>query len=290
MVTIGNFDGVHQGHQVLLRATIDRARALGAPAVAMTFHPAPRDVLRPDNPIPRIQSLEDRLACLYDLGMDHVVVEAFTLEMAAQSPREFAQHLLMGQLRSKALVLGWDFRFGARRAGTVERLRELVDIEVQQVDVHTDDGTQAVSSSRIRTLVQEGRVAEAAVLLTRPHRLRGTVIPGDQRGRTLGFPTANVAVQTALTPACGVYAVQVVRDGQRLPGVANYGLRPTFGGGPPLLEVHLIDFEGDLYGEALAVDVIDRIRGEVAFEDVEQLRDQIGRDRQSARTVLGLDP
>jgi len=285
VVTVGNFDGVHQGHQVLLNATLEKARQLGAPAVAYTFHPAPRDVLRPNNPIPRIQSLEDRLNSLYAVGLDQVVVEAFTLEMAALSPQQFAEQILAGQLRAQALVLGWDFRYGARRAGTVDMLRDWLDIDVTQVSVHTD-GSEAVSSSRIRTLVREGLVAQAATLLTRPHRLRGTVVPGDQRGRTLGFPTANVAVQTALTPARGVYAVQVTHEGATLAGVANFGLRPTFGGEHDVLEVHLLDFSEDLYGVNLAVDLVARIRGEIAFSDVTELQQQIARDLQSARNAL----
>ncbi len=286
VVTIGNFDGVHRGHQWLLGLVIERARARNVPAVVYTFDPAPRDVLRPDNSVPRIQSLEDRVASLGAAGVDTVVVERFTLDVAAIAPRDFATQILGEQLRASELVLGWDFRFGAKRAGTVADLPNWLDIPVDQVSAH-QIADKVVSSSHIRQLVRDGEVAQAAALLTRPHRLRGVVQGGDQRGRTLGFPTANIAVDTPLKPAPGVYAVRTHIDGTVIPSVANFGRRPTFGGGAQVLEVHLLDWQGDCYGQRLAVDFIERIRPERAFGGVDELKAQISADIQSARRLLG---
>ena len=286
VVTIGNFDGVHRGHRVLLERTIARARALDTNALVYTFHPAPRDVLRPDNDIPRIQALEDRVATLHAVGIDHVVVEPFTLALAGREPEWFAREILARRLRAQALVLGWDFRFGARRAGTTADLREWLSVPVEQVEAVRAAGDIA-SSSRIRQLVRSGDVATAATLLTRPHRVRGTVVHGDARGRGLGFPTANLALDTPLQPAPGVYAVLTdLGQGAPRPGVANFGRRPTFGGGAEVLEVHLFDYDGDLYGQALAVDFVARIRGERTFDGIEALKAQIDSDIQAARDVL----
>lgn len=285
VLTIGNFDGVHLGHQHLLRRLVEVARGAGAPSAVLTFDPAPRDVLRPDNDVPRIQALEDRIEALGAVGVDRVIVHPFTRDLASLEPRQFSDRFLAGHLRVSGLVLGWDFRFGARRAGTPADLRAFLPVPVEQVEaLHVGDAV--ASSSRIRDLVREGHVAEAARLLTRPHRLRGPVVPGDQRGRNLGFPTANVAVETPLRPAHGVYAVRVQVDGVTRDGVANYGRRPTFGGGAPLLEVHLLDFEGDLYGRPLAVDLVERIRGERKFDGLDALVRQITADRDAARALL----
>ena len=284
-VTVGNFDGVHQGHQHLLGKTVAEARSAGTPSAVLTFNPAPRDVLRPDNDIPRIQAIEDRVACLHAVGIDQVVVQPFTLDLARLSPERFAQEILADGLRVAGLVLGWDFRFGAKRAGTVPDLQAWLDVPVHQVDaLHADGGV--ASSSRIRELVRAGEVAAAARLLTRPHLLRGTVVQGDQRGRTLGFPTANVAVETPLEPASGVYAVRARIGEQLLPGVANFGNRPTFGGGRRVLEVHVLDANLDLYGQAIAVDLIERIRGERSFDGVDALKRQIDLDVGRAREIL----
>jgi riboflavin kinase/FMN adenylyltransferase len=278
VVTIGNFDGVHIGHRALLA----RARALErGPVVAYTFHPAPRDVLRPDNTVRRIQRLQDRVDLLLEAGADHVVVEPFDRAFAGRSPRSFAEEILVGRLRATGVVVGWDFRFGKGRAGNAEGLRALLDVPVVQVEA-VQSGEAVASSSRIRTLIAAGSVEEAAVLLTRPHVVYGTVVAGQQRGRTLGFPTANLRVLTPLVPGDGVYAVRV---GER-PGVANVGVRPTFDDAPPSVEVHLLDFDGDLYDQELAVAFLHRLRDERRFPDVDALREQIRADVEAARSLL----
>lgn len=290
VVTIGNFDGVHLGHQTLLRRVIARAAELGGPSCVFTFHPPPRDVLRPDNPVPRIQSLEDKLDALQAVGIEQIVVEPFDLALAGQEPRWFADEILVRRLNVGALVLGYDFRFGKRRAGNAAMLRKWLDVPVEEVEACQVDG-EIVSSSRIRELVREGAVEEARRLLTRPHRARGVVQAGDQRGRELGFPTANVRPETPLLPAPGVYAVRAhLEGGAVVPAVANLGRRPTFGGdGGTVLEVHLLDFTGDLYDQKLGVDFIARVRDEVRFAGVQELVSQIKADVATARQILGAE-
>jgi riboflavin kinase/FMN adenylyltransferase len=281
VVTIGNFDGVHRGHRALIEATIAKARSLGVPSCVYTFDPAPCDVLRPGNDTPRIQTLEDRIALLGTLGVDHVVVEPFTLALSKVPPREFADSIIVERLGCTAMVLGWDFCCGAKRAGTTEDLKAWLDIDVRQISPTTDE-TGVVSSSRIRQLVRSGDVAKAAELLCRPHAVVGRVIRGDGRGRKLGFATANLDVVTPLVPAHGVYSVRVGSE----QGVAHIGPRPTFDRDYSV-EVHLFDVSPDLYDQTLRVHFVDRIRGNHGFESREALVDQIRQDIALARTQLG---
>lgn len=285
VVTIGNFDGVHRGH----REVIGVARRVGerhaAPVVALTFDPAPRDVLRPDNPIPRIQTLERKLHHLEACGLDAVIVQPFDLTLAALPPEGFVERLLEGDLGARAVVVGHDFRFGRGRSGTLADL-EARGLEAHAVPALTDDG-RPVSSSRIREALRAGDVDEAARLLGRPHEVVGQVVPGDRRGRTLGFPTANVRPEGGLLPPAGVYAVRVdLEDGHQRPGVANLGTRPTFDGVEVLLEVHLLDFDGDLYGRRAVVGLIARLREERRFDGPEALIAAVRADVERARRLL----
>jgi len=280
VVTIGNFDGVHRGHRALLAA----ARELAGPAgvCAYTFHPAPRDVLRPDNSILRVQRLEDRVRVLHEAGAEDVVVEPFDREFAGRSAEWFATEVLSKRLRARAVVVGWDFRFGRGRTGDAAGLRDVLDIPVHQVEAVQFEG-QTVSSSRIRALLGAGEVAAAARLLGRPHELVGEVVRGDARGRQLGFPTANIECETPLVPESGVYAARL-HTGEL--AVLNIGVRPTFGGGPSRIEVHILDYEGDLYGAQLRVLLIRRLRAERSFSGREALVAQISADIEAARRVL----
>jgi riboflavin kinase / FMN adenylyltransferase len=285
VLTIGNFDGVHRGHRALIDRTRALAAELGAPSAVLTFDPAPRDVLRPDNGVPRIQTLERKLVHLASTGVDAVVVQPFDRALASLDPTVFAQDRLGGHLRVRGLCVGHDFRFGKGRAGTVQTLRDALGVRVDEVEAIADaDGP--VSSSRIRQALEAGDVALAAHLLGRPHELVGTVIRGDQRGRLIGFPTANLRPGGGLVPPNGVYAVRVERRGERLPGVANLGVRPTFGGTEVRLEVHLLDGSWELYGEELVVGLVERIRGEQRFDGVEALVAQIRVDVEAARMIL----
>lgn len=287
VVTIGNFDGVHLGHRTLLDRTQELARALGALPTAFTFHPAPRDVLRPGNPVARIQSLDDRVRDLHAHGMQRVVVEPFDLDYAAHDAEWFARVVLAQRLRAAAVVVGWDFRFGRGRGGSVDTLRHHLDVPVEQVQARSD-GSEPVSSSRIRRCIAAGDVREAARLLGRAHSLVGRVVTGDARGRQLGFRTANVQVEAGLLPALGVYAVWLHSEGMRWRGVANLGTRPTFEAGDvaPRLEVHVLDFDGDLYGDEARVTFVQRLRPEIAFPSKEALIRQISQDVEGARAAL----
>lgn len=311
VVTIGNFDGVHLGHRALLERTVVLADELGATPTAFTFHPAPRDVLRPGNPVQRLQTIDDRVRWLGEHGMAHVVVEPFSREYAAHDAEWFARVVLAERLRAAAVVVGWDFRFGRGRGGSVDTLRRVLDVPVEQVSARTLLGDDApVSSSRIRQAVERGDIAEANRLLDRPHEVTGRVVHGDARGRGLGVRTANVDPSkvggvTTLLPPLGVYAVRMELDGAWHPGVANLGVRPTFnpsaaeasgdapGSGPDAppdvrLEVHLLAFEGDLYDTTVRVAFIERLRDERRFETSDALVAQIRQDVARAREVLGL--
>jgi riboflavin kinase/FMN adenylyltransferase len=287
VVTLGNFDGVHLGHQALIAEARALAAQVGGPSAALTFDPAPRDVLRPDNPIPRIQGLAERVSCLRAAGLDAVVVEPFTLALAALEPEDFVRRVLVEGLGVQGVVVGFNFRFGRARAGDATTLAASLGAPVVCVEPVSLLGG-AVSSSRVREAIRTGDVALAAALLGRAHRVAGPVVHGDARGRALGYRTANVSPEEGLLPAHGVYAVWLEVAGVRRPGVANLGVRPTFGGGEPRLEVHLLDGEAALYAARVRVDWVARIREERAFEGPEALVAQIQADVAAARVALAL--
>ncbi|HND29121.1 MAG TPA: bifunctional riboflavin kinase/FAD synthetase [Myxococcota bacterium] len=285
VVAIGNFDGVHLGHQTVLRTAKQAASERGLPLAVTTFDPAPTAVLAPERHQPRICTLSDRIALLHAVGVDLGSGGAFTPAFAAISAENFGRDLLVRQLMTRVLVVGHDFRFGQGRQGNAERLRGWCpELEVREVEALSQDGV--VSSSRIRKLVAAGKVEEAGRLLGRPHWLRGLVVQGDQRGRTLGFPTANLQTEVELLPAFGVYATRVEVDGLLHPAVTNIGLRPTFSGKHVSVESHLLDFQGDLYGKALRVELVARIREEQKFASLDALVAQIRSDVATARERL----
>ena len=265
IVTIGNFDGVHLGHCRLIEPVLERARKEGRPSCVYTFHPAPRDVLRPGNSVVRIQRQHERLLCLGALGVDQVVIEPFTLEFSKHDAQWFAQEILARRLGASSVYVGWDFRFGRNREGGRLQLDRWMTVDVIEVGPFQLQ-EQVVSSSRIRKEVHRGHVDLAAALLGRPHRVVGEVVKGDGRGRTLGFPTANLVPQTPLVPVAGVYAV-FVAWGSQAPrmAVVNIGNRPTFADAEASFEVHVLDFQGDLYGTSLHVDFVKRLRDEQSY-------------------------
>lgn len=292
VVTIGNFDGVHLGHHHLIERLQATAAALGAPSCVYTFEPPPRVLLAPHLRQPRIMPWTEKLRLLGEAGVQHVVVERFTRAFAQHPPDWFIAQILQRRLRARALVVGYDFRFGQGRRGDVDLLRSAAPtLPVTQVQPHALDGSEdVISSSRIRRLVAEGRVTQAAELLGRPHHLVGTVVAGEQRGRLLGFPTANIASDDELLPAPGVYAVRarIDQDGPWRPGIANLGNRPTFDGHRFLIEVHLLDFQADLYGREVQVGFIDRLRDERRFDHADALAAQLRADADDARRRLAL--
>jgi riboflavin kinase/FMN adenylyltransferase len=285
-VALGNFDGVHLGHQALFA----EARR-HAPPVAITFHPHPGKVLQPELAPKLITLLPRKLELLQEYGLTATVVQPFNREYA-RTPAAAFEESLLDVLGAKHLVVGSDFTYGVARTGTVATLREAAGRRGAQVHVVppvTVDGVVA-SSSKVREYILEGRVAAAQRLLGRPFDLDGTVVPGAGRGRGIGFPTANVDTQNELRPAPGVYAIRVSIQGEPrgpwLPGAANIGVKPTFGGSVVTIEAHLLDFQGDLYGKELRVQFLERLRPEQRFGSVAELVGQIKRDVEAARTVI----
>jgi riboflavin kinase/FMN adenylyltransferase len=282
IVTLGTFDGVHLGHRALLDTARAAADARGMPVVAVTFDPSPRDVMQPGHNVPAIQRLEDRVRDLHAAGADEVVVLAFSQALASLPAEAFAVEVLGERLGAAGVVTGWDFRFGRGRVGDSALIARVLGVPTWSVPARTLAG-QTVSSTAIRRCVAEGDLVGAAAMLGHPHRVSGVVVRGDQRGRTIGFPTANLRLETELRPPDGVYAVRVVGHAG---GVANLGGRPTVGDGVAPLEVHLFDFAGDLYGHTLEVAFIAALRPTRRFPDLQSLRDQIARDAAAARAVL----
>ncbi|HZW04002.1 MAG TPA: bifunctional riboflavin kinase/FAD synthetase [Anaerolineaceae bacterium] len=287
---IGSFDGVHRGHQTLLNTLAARAHAAGEPAVAITFFPHPLKVLR-DLPGPYyLTSPEKRADLISELGIDAVVTLPFSREMANQTAEEFMR-TLVDRTQLKQLWVGQDFALGRGREGNTTRLAELgrqMGYHLEVIDPVTN-GQGAISSSQIRALLQEGDVQQAAALLGRRYGFTGHVIPGDARGRQIGFPTANLDVwEEQIVPLNGVYATRIGLNGRGIPSVTNIGVRPTFDSGQPVrrVEAHLLDFNGDLYGQDLEIEFVERLRPEQRFGSVQELVEQIGRDVQRAREVL----
>lgn len=292
-VAIGTFDGVHRGHQGLLRGAVTAARAQGGQAVALTFDPHPLAVLAPERKPPLLGTLEDRLALFAWLGIDTAVVARFDPQLARMEARAFTRQVLAGRLRARTVFVGFNFRFGRDGlggAGDLERWGPELGFRAHTVPPVRQDG-RPVSSTWIRQLLEAGDVAGAAAALGRLYSLAGTVRRGEGRGAKLGFPTANLHHPEGLVlPAEGVYAVWVALRGRLWPGVANVGRRPTFDGREPRLEVHLFGLDEPLYGETLRVGFVRRLREERRFGGPGELAAQIGRDAAAAREILRVPP
>lgn len=283
-VTLGNFDGVHLGHRRAMELLKERAKALGEPAVAVTFEPHPVSVVRPDEAPKRILTPELKQEVLGELGLDYLVVIHFTKEFSRIEPEAFVERVLVEKLRVAELVLGANFRFGRGRSGDLESLRALGSrhgFVVHQVEASRYEGA-IISSSRIRQSLMDGRVEEAAAMLGRPYFLQGTVIQGDGRGRLMGFPTANVKVEGDLLLADGVYVTETGLEGAAHPGMTHVGRRPTFGLDERMVETHLFDFDREIYGQRARLHFHQRVRGTLAFESADALRAQLEKDREAA--------
>ena len=295
VVTIGAYDGVHLGHRALLARVRRMADDLGAAAAVVTFDRHPATVVRPESAPRLLTDLDQKLELLESTGMDYAYVVQFDAERSRESAEDFVRELLVDCLRARAVVVGHDFHFGHRRRGNVPLLQEMgaeLGFDVLGISLVPDGpGGEAVSSTRVRRLLEAGEVAQAATLLGRPHEVRGTVTRGDRRGRELGFPTANVAVPAGiLLPSDGIYAGWYRRPGRGLHRAAvSLGRRPTFhpDATTSILEAHLLDFDGDLYGEAAHVCFVARLRGEERFDSVPALVAQMADDVAAARTALG---
>lgn len=289
VLTIGNFDGVHLGHQALFQRVKQRAQSLDGESVVMTFHPHPLEVLSPGNGPVFITDHARKLELIETCTIDTTIVIPFSHEFARMSAREFVEDILVTKVGVKALVVGYDYKFGRSREGDIEFLRKLGDehsFEVEAVTGIKMDET-VVSSTAIRQFIQEGQLRQANALLGRSYEISGTVVKGrDRGGRVLGFPTANVLLSRQAPPKLGVYAVEVEVNGKRYGGAANLGYNPTFGDTDLSLEVHILDFNEDIYAKPITIHFIDRLRDEKRFSGPAELAEQIRKDVENARHIL----
>jgi len=290
VVALGNFDGVHLGHQEVLRRALEVAGAMDGRVVAATFDPHPRAVLRPGDEPPLLTTLDLRQEALMRYGADEMRVIPFDATLSRKSPQEFVHDVLIGTLQASAVVVGENFRFGYKASGDFEDLRRYMreaDGEAHAVSLKGSNGDEEINSSRIRELLQQGAVADAALLLGRPYVLRGEVVVGERRGRLLQFPTANVLSEPEiLVPVRGVYAGFVEIDSVRREACTNIGVAPTFGRGESKVEAHVLDFDGDLYGRVVDVGFVEKVRDERKFGGIEELRAQIRRDVEATRRIM----
>ncbi len=297
VATTGTFDGVHAGHQAILRRLMASAKEIGGQSVLITFDPHPRRLIHPEYPLELLTTVEERKELLAGLGLDFLIVQPFTLEFSKTESIDFVRRLLVEHVGVKRLVIGHDHRFGRNREGSFDHLREFAPVygfEVEEIPA-IDMEAMHVSSTQIRQALKAGEVEKATLALTRPYFVTGEVVQGRQIGRTIGFPTANIAGlhSDKLLPAQGVYAVRVDLLDQTastatrgLPAVANYGQRPSIEPGLAVLEVHLLEGGQDLYGQRLRVHFIERLRGEYTFPSRDALVAQIAKDAEEARRVL----
>ena len=295
ILSIGNFDGVHLGHQQILARLINKSIELGLPSVVMLFEPQPREFfakkvgdLTAYNVPARLMRLRDKLKYLEKSGIDFVLCVRFSERFAKLTAEEFIQDLLVKRLKVRYLSVGDDFRFGAKRAGDYHTLQEAgktFNFTVEESHTHSFEQDR-ISSSLIRELLQKDKLALVEKLLGKPYSIAGRVAHGNKLGRTIGFPTANIMLNRLVVPIHGVYAVQVETKTGVFQGIANVGNRPTINGTKPLLEVHIFDFNRSIYGEAIEVRFIKKLRNEVKFSNFEALKQQIEKDKQQAVEFL----
>lgn len=286
VLTLGVFDGLHLGHQRIMKTVVERAVAVEAVPTAITFDPHPRAVLHPESAPPLLQTLDQRLANLELLGIEQTIVVKFDRDFAAQPAEDFLHEIIHDRLHAREVYLGKGFAFGKDRGGNIELLRKMSSLlgfvadEVPEVQIRG----QRISSSKIRGLLAEGRVNLARRMLGRPYGVEGVIIRGDRRGHTIGFPTANLKPHNRVVPKFGVYATATLVEGAWRRSITNIGVRPTFGTDPePSIESYIFDFDGDLYGDVLRVRFLHRLRDERKFNGIDELKAQIRRD--SARAL-----
>ena len=288
VATLGTFDGLHLGHQALIQETLECARRLSRPALMVSFEPMPREFLQPHAPPARLTNFRERWRLLQGSGLDALLLLRFTESLRSMSGAEFLG-LLRERLGLQALVVGYDFRFGREGEASAEFLQSIAPshgFTVHVVPPVRVSGERA-SSSAVRSALAVGELAGAQVLLGRRYAMRGRVVRGQQLGRELGYPTANMRLRRIRIPLGGIFAVRVHGIGDdALPGVASLGTRPTVGGAEPLLETHVFDFKGDLYGRELEIEFVARIRDELRFDDLDALVAQMHRDAREARDIL----
>ncbi|MGV3599408.1 MAG: bifunctional riboflavin kinase/FAD synthetase [Bacteroidota bacterium] len=294
VVTQGTFDGVHIGHQKIIDRVRNIAAQKGGESVLLTFFPHPRMVLQPDdNTLRLLSTTEEKIERLRKAGIDHLLVIPFTLEFSCQSSMQFVRDVLVNTIGVKTLVIGYDHRFGKNREGSMEDLHELgqvYDFDVEEIPPQDIDDV-TVSSTKIRNALQEGEVDVAAKYLGYHYPVSGKVVAGNSLGKTIGFPTANIVVEETykLIPNDGVYAVRVIVDGEIYGGMANMGKQPTFDNRNHAFEVHIFDFNADIYGRIIRVEFVAHLRSEMKFSGVDALIAQLKQDENTARNVLTID-
>ncbi|HVD97123.1 MAG TPA: bifunctional riboflavin kinase/FAD synthetase [Cytophagaceae bacterium] len=292
IVTTGTYDGVHKGHRKILQALMDTAKKDGGESVVITFWPHPRKIVGTGNieEIKSLSTLDEKTKILASLGIDHLVIIPFNREFSELSSEEFIHNILIKNIGTKKLVIGYDHKFGRNREGSFEYLKNnaaALGIEVQEIP-RQDLNDIAISSTEIRKALSKGDVKTAALYLEQPYSISGIVVKGRQLGRTIGFPTANIKVNDPdkLIPADGVYAVFVNYKGERLKGMLNIGFRPTVEGQDKTIEVHILSFDKEIYGEELEIQFIQFIRPEQKFNGLDQLKEQLGKDREMVSRML----
>ena len=293
VVAIGNFDGVHLGHQAVLGQLSEKSAEAGLPSTVITFEPHPQEFFAITNVPPRLTRFREKMQALRRYAVDRILCLRFNQALAQMPAEDFISEVLVAGLGSHFLVVGDDFRFGHKRRGDASLLREAGEREgFQVIKMHNFnvDGTR-VSSTLIRKALAQGDLSAAEKMLGRSYRMSGRIVYGDQRGRTIGYPTANIYLHRRATPLMGVYAVEVFGlDSEPLKGVANIGMRPTVNGRTCLLEVHIFDFAGDIYGRHVQVEFLTRLRGEKRFESLDALKQQIQQDERAARAFFEQHP
>jgi riboflavin kinase/FMN adenylyltransferase len=288
VVALGNFDGVHVGHQTILKAAIERADAARGSALAVTFDPLPSKVLSPTHAPRLILTPEDKYELLRNFGLHGVVVLTFSRELSLLSPQEFVREYLCRRIGARVIVVGHNVSFGHARAGNAEVMQQLgCELGFETTIIGPiERGGMVVSSTRVREMVAAGEMKGVALLLGRPHFLRGSVVHGRERGRTIGFPTANILSRTECLPPDGVYATRVILEEGSYPSITNIGMRPTFSEPERTIEAHIFDFNRDIYDREVKLEIAERIRPERKFESAQALAAQITSDLKRAREIL----
>ena len=292
VLTLGTFDGVHKGHQAIIKRLNEQARNVEGESVVLTFHPHPRIVLNPeDHGLELIQPIEKRIDELSRLGVDHLILFPFTIEFSRTTALDFVRKVLVNKIDVHTLNIGYDHHFGRNREGNIDLMKNLGDVygfKVEETSALEVEGVK-ISSTKIRKAIKEGRIKEANAFLSRPFSIEGRVKTGKGLGKNLGFPTANLSILDPyqITPSNGVYAVQVKIKGEKYQGVMNIGTAPTVSDAADRsFEVHILDYEENLYGKVVEVFFIEKIRDELKFDSVEALIDQIKKDEIKARNIL----
>lgn len=291
VITIGTFDGVHQGHRTILKKVVDRAKEVNGESVLITFEPHPRKLLFPEQPLWFITPLEQKLTLITEAGIQNIVVVPFTKEFSELSAQAYIEDFLVKTFDPHTIIIGYDHRFGHDRTGSIELLKEfrskynyeLIEIQAQLIEEAT------VSSTKIRKALKDGHVAEASAMLGRDHNIRGIVVRGAQLGRTIGYPTANIRLNEAeqIIPGVGIYAVRVIQDGIQYGGMLSIGYNPTVTTDRTIkIEVHIFDFNKDIYDTMIEVSFVARLRDEVKFSGLEALKEQLHQDKINSLQAL----